>query len=195
MKSPWHSDHLCFTSDESVHFHELLPIPWTRTAAGRTADRVRRAQDALQLPMVVENVTYYAQAGRAELAETDFIASVLDKSGGGLLLDLNNVHVNAHNHGFDPWHWLRQIPLERVVQIHVAGPEAWDEDLLVDTHAAQVPRRVKELLSWTLERTGPVPVLLERDHAIPQLPDLLDEVAELQAIYNEALARRDSHAA
>jgi uncharacterized protein (UPF0276 family) len=195
VHAPWHSDHLCFTSSEGVHLHELLPIPWSVAMARHVADRVRRAQDRLGVRIAVENITYYPQVDRAASREADFIRSVLEMADCGLLLDLNNVHVNAHNHGFDPWDWLRNIPLERVVQIHVAGPETWEGNLLVDTHATVVPERVKEMLSWTLARTGPLPVLLERDHAIPQLSELLCEVDSLQALYDEAIARRGCHAA
>lgn len=195
VRAPWHSDHLCFTSSEGVHLHELLPIPWSRATAEHVADRVCRAQDALGVSMAVENITYYAPVDPNVSPETDFIGTVLERSGCGLLLDLNNVHVNAHNHGFDPWDWLRNIPLDRVVQIHVAGPDTWDGGFLVDTHASVVPERVKHMLSWTLERTGPLPVLLERDHAIPPLDELLSEVDALQAIHDEAVSRRGSHAA
>jgi uncharacterized protein (UPF0276 family) len=190
LRVPWHSDHLCFTSEGGAQLHELLPIPWSDSSAVRTAERVARVQDELGLPIAVENVTYYAHAGTPSLPETEFICRVLDQAKCGLLLDLNNIHVNAHNHGFDPWEWLRQVPLEKVAQIHVAGPDAWDGDFLVDTHGTPVPPRVRDMLSWVIERTGPVPVLLERDHSMPRLDELLVEVESLQAVYDAALQRR-----
>lgn len=186
----WHSDHLSFSGLDGALLHDLLPVPFTRATARRIADRVRRAEDSLGRRMVVENVSYYVHPGRPELEEADFIAEILERAGCGLLLDLNNLDVNAENHRFDRWEWLARVPLERVVEIHVAGPERWGDDLWLDTHGAPVRRSVHELLSWVIERTGPKPVLLERDNEVPPLATLLREVRELDATCRAALARR-----
>ena len=103
------------------------------------------------------------------------------------------VAAYAKNHGLDPYDWLRAIPLERVWQLHVAGHERWEkDDLIVDTHGADVRDEVYELLGWVIERLGPMPVLLERDANIPPLPRLLEEVERLDTVYQAALARREA---
>jgi len=154
------------------------------------ADNMRRAEDALGLPMAAENISWYAHPGHPELSEPEFIHEVVERSGGGLLLDVNNVYVNSQNHGFDPVAFLAALPLERVMQLHVAGHTRLASGLLLDTHGADVCDPVLELLGFVVERTGPVPVLLERDNAIPELPELLREVATLRRVYDAALERR-----
>lgn len=185
--SPWHSDHLSFGVVGGVALHELCPIPFTRAAAEHVAARVREAQDALGLPMAVENITYYAVPG-SEMDEGDFIGEVLRASGCKLLLDVNNVYVNAKNHGFDPHAVLSKLPLAEVVQIHVAGHDASDPELAIDTHAEAISDGVYSLLEWTLARTGPLPVLLERDDDFPPWSELCDEVRRLDGIVQRARA-------
>jgi uncharacterized protein len=185
---PFHSDHLCTSAEGGVQLHDLLPIPLSEAWATHTAERVLRAQDALGLPLHVENITYYAHVAEPELPEHAFITRVLQRSGAGLLLDLNNLHVNALNFGFDARALLDQLPLACVAQIHVAGPDRWPDGVWVDTHGSAVPDAVRALLFEAVRRIGPVPVLLERDHALPSLPALLDEVAELDDVYQAALA-------
>ncbi len=186
--TPWYSDHLCFCNNDS-EFHDLLPPPFTRSTASRIAGRIREASDRLERPMLVENVSYYLALGEMEMDEPEFIAEILDQAGCGLLLDVNNAFVNAQNHGFDPYAWLERIPLERVRQLHVAGHESWDDDTLIDTHGADVRDEVYAMMAWVVERIGPVPVLLERDNHIPPLAELLAEVRQLDATYQEALSR------
>ena len=187
--TPWHSDHLSFGSVGGVATHDLLPIPFTRAAAEHVAARVRRAQDAIDTELAVENITYYAHAGRPEMDEAEFVSEVVRASGCALLLDVNNVYVNGRNHGFDPREVIAKMPLARVVQIHVAGHEQ-AERLLVDTHAQPVRDEVYELLAWTLERMGPVPVLLERDDNFPPWEELCAEIRRLDAIVRGARSAR-----
>ena len=187
--SPWHSDHLCWSGMDGAVLHDLLPIPFTTQAAKRVARRVQEAQDRLGRPMAVENISWYLQVGAPQKDEPEFVAEVLERADCGLLLDVNNVFVNGLNHGFDPYDWLAKVPLERVVQLHVAGHEPWDETLVLDTHGADVRREVFALMEWVIERTGPKPVVLERDNNIPALSTLLDEVAELDRAYQSALGR------
>jgi uncharacterized protein (UPF0276 family) len=114
------------------------------------------------------------------------VVEVLEKADARLLLDVNNVYVNARNFDFDPKAYIDKIPIERVVQIHVAGHFVRDDGLRIDTHGEPVPDDVYELLDYTLRKTGPVPVLLERDNNVPPLDELLSEVDELWAIYRNA---------
>jgi uncharacterized protein (UPF0276 family) len=158
----------------------------------RVADRVRRAQDALGVPMAVENISFYLHPGRMEMSEAEFIARLCDKADCGLMLDVNNAYVNATNFGFDVDAWMRTVPLERVVQMHVAGHDWFDEGpggkLIVDTHGEEVCDPVMKLLGRVLARTGPVPVLLERDQNIPPLAALVEEVVTLKRVYASAIA-------
>jgi len=185
----WHSDHLSFSSSDGVSLHDLLPVPFNHATARRIAARIREAAERLERPMLVENISYYTTLGRSELAEPEFISDVLESANAGLLLDINNLDVNAKNHGFDPWSWLSRIPLDRVVEIHVAGPEPYGDGLLLDTHGSPVRDSVYELLAWVLERTGPMPVLLERDNNVPSLEALLVEIRMLASTYDAAVNR------
>ncbi len=192
---PWHSDHLCFSGLDGALLHDLLPLPHTDDSVRRVAARVREAADRLGRPMAVENISYYVPMGVEVLDEATFVRAVVEEADCGLLLDVNNVLVNAKNFGRDPWAWLERVPLDRVVQLHVAGHERWDEhDMVVDTHGATVESEVYAMMQWVIERTGPLPVLLERDTNIPPLAELVDEVARLDAAYREALSRRSERA-
>lgn len=186
LGAPFHSDHLSFTSSGGRSLHELMPLRFSRENAARVADRLERTRDALGVPVAFENVTYYAHLGAPELEEAEFIGEILARSSAGLLLDVNNVFVNAQNHAFDPFALIAALPLDRVVELHVAGHEREHDGLLLDTHGAPVERGVYELLEFTLERTGPVPLLLERDNHVPELSVLLDELRKLRALYERA---------
>jgi uncharacterized protein (UPF0276 family) len=187
LKSPFHSDHLCFSGSGARMLHDLLPLKFAHENVARVADRARAVQDRLGVPFALENISYYGHLGRREMSEAEFVAAVLDASGVGLLLDVNNVFVNSLNHGGDPLDFLRQMPLERIVEIHVAGHERRGARV-IDTHGSPVCDPVYELLEWTLERTGPVPVLLERDNDVPPLAELMSEVERLQQVYERAMA-------
>lgn len=189
VAAPWHSDHLCWSGIDGVLLHDLLPVPFTTASATRIADRVRQAQDRIGRPMAVENVSWYLQLGAPQKDEPDFVVEVLERADCRLMLDVNNIFVNASNHGFDPYDWLRKVPLERVVQLHIAGHDRWEDDLIIDTHGNEVREEVYDMLAWVIERTGPKPVVLERDSDIPPLPTLLEEVARIDGVYQAAVAR------
>lgn len=184
--SPWHSDHLCFCGVDGRALHDLLPLPLTEAAAKHSAARVTEARDRLERPMAIENISYYLKVGAME--ETAFINQVLHEADCQLLLDVNNVYVNSLNHDFDPRAFIEALDLSRVVQIHIAGHE-WREDdgLNIDTHGQDVIDPVFELLSWTIERTGPMAVLLERDNNVPPLDTLIAEVGRVQAAYDRGI--------
>lgn len=188
--SPWHSDHLCVGSASGKMLHDLLPIAFKERAVTRVADRIKRAQDVVGIPLAVENVSFYLHPGAREMGEAEFIARVCDAADCGLMLDVNNAYVNSVNFGFDVDEWMRTVPLDRVVQMHVAGHEWFDEGdagkLILDTHGAEVIDPVLALLERVLEVTGPVPVLLERDTNIPSLDTLVAEIARLKQIWLRA---------
>lgn len=204
--SPWHSDHLCFGSVDGRVLHDSLPIAFTDAVVQRVADRVRAAQDAIGVPLAVENISYYLQPGAGEMTEAEFIAKVCDRADCGLMLDVNNAYVNSQNFGFDVDVWMRTVPLDCVVQMHIAGHDWFTEagelltpaaarerqgdKLIVDTHGADVPDPVLELFGRVVARTGPVPVVLERDQDIPPLSALLAEVRKIKDVMQRAQALR-----
>jgi uncharacterized protein (UPF0276 family) len=185
---PWHSEHLCFSGADGVMLHDLFPLPFTREAVLASVQRIREARDRLELPIAIENISYYALAGSPEMSELDFLIEVLERADAKLLLDVNNVFVNSRNHAFDPRAYIDRLPLQRVVQIHVAGHHVREDALIIDTHGEAVRDEVYALLDHTLRRLGrEVPVLLERDHNFPPFADIVAEVRRLHAIYQEAL--------
>ncbi len=188
LGAPFHSEHLCWSGTRDNMLHELLPLPFTDEAVRHVGRRVREAAARLERPVALENVSYYAPLGPPAMTELEFLLASLDESGAPLLLDVNNVYVNSRNHGFEPLDFLAKLPLDRVVELHVAGHEAWDDGLIVDTHGAATPAPVHALLAWVIERAGPLPVVLERDQKVPPLDALLDEVRALTATYDRALA-------
>jgi hypothetical protein len=191
----WHSDHLCFSGQGGALLHDLLPLPMNTRTAIRVAERIREAQDRIGKPLAIENISFYAQVGSDAEDEAGFVTEVCERADCGLLLDVNNVYVNSKNQGFDAWSMIAGYPLERVVQLHVAGHTRWDRfDMWIDDHGATTEPTVHELMQWVLEQTGALPVLLERDKDIPSLAVLLDEVAALQRSYDVALARRQASA-
>jgi uncharacterized protein (UPF0276 family) len=188
----WHSDHLCFSTQQGAVLHDLLPLPLDEATALRVAGRIREAQDRLERPMVIENISYYLPMGEPRMSEAEFTSLVCSEADCGLLLDVNNIYVNSKNFGFDVRAMLAAYPLDHIVQLHVAGHTHWDRfDMFLDDHGSTAEPTVHELMQWVVERTGPLPVLLERDKKIPPLPELLAEVAALQVSYDEALARRE----
>lgn len=198
----YHSDHLCWTGHDGRCLQDLLPLPMSDAVADHVADNIRRVQDHLGVPFAVENISYYAAPGLPpardaaageELAtrELAFTRRVLERADCKLLLDVNNVHVNATNHGFDAWRFIERLPLSRVIQLHVAGGErrAKLDNLVIDTHGADVCPEVQALMGRVIARVGPLPVLYERDHSIPPLATLARQVEALDRVYQSALAR------
>jgi uncharacterized protein (UPF0276 family) len=186
LQVPWHSEHLCFSSVSGVMLHDLLPLPWTWQAVRVAVSRIGETRDRLELPIAVENISYYASAGQPEMSELEFMLEVLERADARLLLDINNVFVNATNHGFDPRAYIDALPLARVVQLHVAGHFVRDDALILDTHGEPVRSEVYDLLEYTLRRTGPVPVLLERDGNFPAWDEIVSELEALDLIYRRA---------
>jgi uncharacterized protein len=182
------SDHLSYCSEHG-HLYDLMPIPFTTEAVDWVAGRIRQVQDLLGRQIAVENISYYAAPG-AEISELEFINAVLEKADCLLLLDVNNIHVNSVNHGYDAQAFLAGLPAERVAYIHVAGHHHEADDLIVDTHGAAVIEPVWRLLQSAYERIGPVPTLLERDFNFPPLPELLAEVATIKRLQAPFLLRQ-----
>lgn len=178
-----YSEHLSYCS-ASGHLYDLLPIPFAEQAADYVAARVRRVQDILERPVVLENVSYYTPAA-TEMSELAFIRRVLEQADCELLLDVNNVYVNSVNHKYDPYEFIAALPSERITYGHIAGHHEEAHDFLIDTHGADVRSEVYELLAFAYQQHGDFPVLLERDFNIPPLNTLLQDVEKVKAVSHE----------
>jgi uncharacterized protein (UPF0276 family) len=175
-----YSEHLSYCADEG-HLYDLMPIPFTDEAVHHVAARIRQTQDILGQRIAVENVSYYAAPG-AELREIDFVNAVLREADCDLLLDVNNIHVNAINHRYDANAFLDALPGERIAYIHVAGHYDEADDLKVDTHGAPVIDPVWRLLERAYANFGVKPTLIERDFNFPPLPELVAEVEHARTL-------------
>jgi len=173
-----YSEHLTYCSDDG-HLYDLLPIPFTEEAVHYVADRIRRVQDILQQEISMENASYYTPAPGKEMEEIDFINAVLSEADCGLLIDVNNIYVNSINHRYDPIEFMKQLPAERIRYAHIAGHYNEDEDLIVDTHGADVIDPVWDILDKAYEHFGVFPTLLERDFNIPPMAEMLKEVKQI----------------
>jgi len=174
-----YSEHLSYCSHQG-HLYDLMPIPFTEAAVRHVAGRIRQVQDALGQRIAIENVSYYAAPAR-EMTELEFLNAVLREADCELLLDVNNVYVNSVNHGYDPDSFLAGIPASRIAYGHVAGHFVEAEDLLVDTHGAEVVDPVWRLLAAAYRRFGRFPTLLERDFNIPPVATLMAELAQISS--------------
>ena len=184
-----YSEHLSCCTDDG-HLYDLMPIPFTDEAVAHVAARIRQVQDALGRRVAVENVSYYAAhpqpAGTQAMDEATFVAAVLAEAGCDLLLDVNNVYVNAVNHGYDPHAFLARMPGDRIASYHVAGHYDEAVDLKVDTHGAPVKGDVWDLLAEAYRLHGVRPTLLERDFNLPPLAVLLEEVDRIRQLQRAA---------
>ena len=176
-----YSEHLSYSKCANAHLYDLLPIPFRQDAVDHISERIQKVQDMLQRPLILENVSYYTPVA-AEMSEAEFISQIVKKSGCNLLLDVNNVYVNAFNHQYDAKDFISKLPLSKVAYMHMAGHEKVQEDLIIDTHGQDIIDPVYELFEWTLDKVKPVPVLLERDFNIPELPELNIEINNLKNI-------------
>jgi len=179
-----YSEHLTYCSDDG-QLYDLLPIPFTEDAIDYVAERILRVQDILGQRIAMENASYYTPAPGSEMQEIDFINEVLTKADCDLLLDVNNIYVNAVNHNYDPVEFMQQLPAERIAYAHIAGHYNEAEDLIVDTHGADVIDNVWALLDKAYEHFGAFPTLLERDFNIPPVAELLNEVDQIVAYQNK----------
>ena len=170
-KTPWLSDHLCWGSVDGTYSHDLLPMPYTFEAARNTARKIREARDILEVPVVVENVSSYAEFHASEMTEWEFLNEVVEDADCGILLDVNNIYVSSQNHSFDPFEYVNNVPHERVAQIHIAGHSKY-EKVILDTHDHPVIDPVWKLYARAIELVGPTATLLEWDDHIPSFDEV-----------------------
>ena len=175
------SEHLSYTKSRNAHLYDLLPIPFRQDAVDHVVDRIRQVQDFLERPLAIENVSYYTPVA-AEMSEIDFVTEIVERANCKLLLDVNNVYVNAFNHKYDAREYIGKLPLDRVAYIHMAGHEQVEPDLIIDTHGQPIIDPVYELFEWTIQQMKPVPVLLERDYNFEELDQIQSELMNLKGL-------------
>ncbi|MBI5789950.1 MAG: DUF692 domain-containing protein [Rhodocyclales bacterium] len=185
------SEHLAWSSHGGNFYNDLLPVAYDAATLVRVCEHVERVQERLGRRMLLENPATYIEFAASTMGETDFIGEVVQRSGCGLLLDVNNVHVSCTNHGRDARDYIRALPLDAVAQIHLAGfaveSDSLGAPLLIDSHGAPVAEEVWQLHCHALDWVGPMPTLIERDNDIPALPVLLAEARHAERILERLL--------
>jgi uncharacterized protein len=176
------SEHLSYSKCDNAHFNSLFPMPFRLDAAEHMIERIKQVQDFLGRQIAVENISYYTTVA-PEMEEAQFISYIVQEAGCQLLLDISNVFVNSANHQYDPYLFLRQLPLERIGYIHLAGNRIDNHGNVIDSHDCPVNDTVRELLSWVASQIKPVSVLVERDLNFPDSFNLIyNELEALQTI-------------
>lgn len=178
----WISDHLCWTGVLGRNTHDLLPLPLTEETLSHVVERIKRVQEIMERPLVLENPSSYIQFHEDSFTEYDFIREMVNASGCRLLLDINNVYVSAFNHNYDASTYIQSLPLDKVVQFHLAGHTNRGTHI-IDTHDNHVVKEVWELYAETIQLTGPVSTLIEWDSNIPEFTKLREEVLIAKRIF------------
>jgi uncharacterized protein (UPF0276 family) len=186
---PWCSDHLCWGGTSTVAIHDLLPLPHTKEVVKHVAERVRQVQDTLERPFALENVSSYLAYAASTMAEWEMLAEIAEKGDCGILLDCNNIYVSARNHGFDPNEYVDAMPVDRVVQMHLAG-HTDKGTYLLDTHSDHVRDEVWTLYRRAIARCGATSTLIEWDEDIPSFEVLASEAQMAREARDEALGKR-----
>jgi len=192
-RTPWVSDHLCWTGAHGTNLHDLLPLPYTEETVRHVAERIRVVQDLLELPFVIENVSSYLTYTHSTMTEWAFLSAIADEADCGILLDVNNIYVSAFNHGFDAMEYVRGVPHRRVVQYHLAGHTHFGK-YIIDTHSGHVIDGVWDLYRKACELTGPVSTLIEWDDDIPEFDVLAAEAEKARAVRDEVVAAQAENA-
>lgn len=185
-----YSEHLTFSKVDNAHLYDLLPIPFTQQAIDKVSENILKVQDILGRRLILENGSYYTVL-KKEMSEEDFINEIVKKSDCELLLDVNNVYVNSFNHKYDARDFISKMPLDKVKYIHMAGHLQVNDQLIIDTHGADIIDAVFELFKYTItELNHEVPVLLERDFNIPEMSELKFEIEKLREIKENILKQK-----
>lgn len=189
-KTPWISDHLCWGRVPGANFHDLLPLPYTKEVIDYVAERAKIVQDFLELPFALENLSSYVAFKEDQMPEWEFYAAVVEKADIYMMLDVNNIYVSSRNHGFNPEDYYQNIPLDRVLQIHLAGHTDLGTHVL-DTHDHPVRDEVWDLYAQIYPKTGGVSTLLEWDDNFVSFEETWKEAKkakQFQTKLNEAMA-------
>lgn len=187
-KTPWVSDHLCWGRLPGAHYHDLLPLPYTKDVANYVAERARIVQDYLELPFALENLSSYVAYQDDQMTEWEFYSEIVEKADIYMMFDVNNVYVSSRNHGFDPKEYIDNVPLERVLQIHLAG-HTDHGDYVLDTHDNYVRDEVWQIYADVYPRTKGVSTLLEWDDNLVSLDLTVKEAQKARQFQQESLSK------
>jgi len=190
LEPPWLSDHLAWCGAGGAHLHDLLPLPHSTEVVALVAERARMIQDYLEVPFALENTSSYLRFSADTMPEWQFVSEVVERADVKLLFDVNNVYVNAYNHGDDPHAFVRNVPHERIVQIHLAGHTNFGTHV-IDTHSGPPIDAVWELYEETIRLAGPISTLVEWDEAIPPLDVVLGVAETARAVRNRVIRGAD----
>lgn len=186
VRPPWYSEHIAFCRAGGIEIGHLAPLPFSRRAVDTVAANVETLRKSIpKVPLLLENIAYNFQLPGSEMTEAEFVGSVLEAADAGLLLDLENVHANSQNHGYDPIGYLESLPLDRVVEVHLAGGVVRD-GRYADSHTRPVPEESWALLEWLAPRTNVRAAIIERDDDLPPFAELLAEVRRAAEVLHGA---------
>jgi uncharacterized protein (UPF0276 family) len=186
LEAPAYSEHLAFTRVPGRDLANLLPVPKTESVAESIIAKIRTVQSRISVPFLLENISYIFDWPDSELSDAEFLTLICRETGAGILLDVENLYLNACNHGFDPYAFIEDLPIDSVKEVHVAGGVTLREDflpkpLLQDTHSHPVPEEALDLLDYALARQAPMAIVLERDDRFDAVEEILDDIARLRA--------------
>jgi uncharacterized protein len=187
VQAPWLSDHLCWTGVAGKNVHDLLPMVYNTETLRHTATRVRQIAEFLERPLIIENPSVYIEFAESDMTEWDFMAQLAIEADCGFLLDVNNIYVSAYNHGFDPNVYVDAIPVDRIVQFHLAGHTNKGTHI-IDTHSDHVIDPVWQLYERAVARTGMRATMVEWDEDIPSFEVLMAEITKAKDLYHQAMA-------
>lgn len=187
-KTPWVSDHLCWGQLPGAHYHDLLPLPYTKEVIDYVAERARIVQDFLELPFALENLSSYVAFQADQMPEWEFYSAVVEKADIFMMLDVNNIYVSSRNHGFEPSEYYRNLPLERVLQIHLAG-HSDHGDYVIDTHDTYVCDEVWKIYGEVYPKTRGVSTLLEWDDNFVSFQQTWQEALKAKQFQQDSCAR------
>ncbi len=175
LEPPWFSDHLCWTGINSKNTHDLLPVPYTPQTLTHISERIKKLQDIIGFPFILENPSTYLEFTESSIPEWEFLANITENTSCGLLLDVNNIYVNSFNHGYDAKKYIDTIPAQNIAQIHLAGHHDFGTHI-IDTHDNYVKNEVWELYNYTIKTKGKISTMIEWDDNIPEFNILLAEL-------------------
>lgn len=191
-KTPWISDHLCWGRLPGAYYHDLLPLPYTKEVIDYVAERARIVQDYLEVPFALENLSSYVAFTQDQMPEWEFYTAIVEKANISMMLDVNNIYVSSRNHGFSPRQYYENIPLHRVIQIHLAGHSDFGTYVL-DTHDNPVRDEVWQLYAEIYPKTGGVSTLLEWDENIPSFEETWAEALKAKQFQQGLLSTSSQH--
>ncbi|MBD2194762.1 MULTISPECIES: DUF692 domain-containing protein [Calothrix] len=181
LNPPWWSEHICFTQAGGVDIGHLSPLPYTQEAVEVVCRNIAEVRRWIDMPFIVENITYMVTLPGAEMTEAQFLAEIVERADCGLLLDVTNLHTNAVNHGYNIDDFLNQLPLERIVQLHFVGGH-WHDGVLIDSHSQSTPVEVWQLMDKVVAQVPVKGIVLERDENLPLFSELVGELQQAREI-------------